>query len=81
MLNSQNNEPASSIDTGSVSTQASIRLRTVSICKPVRFAAMVPATPEGRAAFVEKSRPIYKQFEGRVTPELIQKAMKAASGA
>ena len=37
-------------------------------------------TPEGRAAFIEKSKPIYKEFESRVTPELIQKAMKAAAG-
>jgi len=37
-------------------------------------------TPEGRAAFVEKSKPIYKEFEARVTPALLQKAMKAAAG-
>ncbi|HQZ03061.1 MAG TPA: TRAP transporter substrate-binding protein [Thauera sp.] len=37
-------------------------------------------SPEGRAAFIEKSKPIYKEFESRVTPELIQKAMKAAAG-
>ncbi|MDO4682025.1 MAG: TRAP transporter substrate-binding protein [Lautropia sp.] len=37
-------------------------------------------TPEGRAAFAEKSQAIYKQFEKQVTAELIQKAQKAASG-
>ncbi len=37
-------------------------------------------TPEGRAAFVEKSKPIYKEFEARITPALLQKAMKAAAG-
>ncbi|WP_341644557.1 DctP family TRAP transporter solute-binding subunit [Thauera sp. SDU_THAU2] len=37
-------------------------------------------TPEGRAAFIEKSQPIYKQFEGRVTPALLQKAVKASAG-
>ncbi|KAA0889579.1 TRAP transporter substrate-binding protein [Pusillimonas sp. ANT_WB101] len=37
-------------------------------------------TPEGKAKFVEKSKAIYKQFEREVTPELMQKAIKAASG-
>lgn len=37
-------------------------------------------TPEGRAAFIEKSKPIYKDFEKRVTPEILQAAIKAASG-
>lgn len=37
-------------------------------------------TPEGRAAFIEKSKPIYKEFESRVTPELLDKALKAAAG-
>lgn len=36
-------------------------------------------TPEGKAKFVEKSKAIYKQFEREVTPELMQKAIKAAS--
>ncbi len=37
-------------------------------------------TPEGRAAFVEASKPIYKEFESRITPEVLQKALKAAAG-
>jgi C4-dicarboxylate-binding protein DctP len=37
-------------------------------------------TPEGRAAFIEKSKPIYKEFEKRITPEILQAAMKAAAG-
>lgn len=37
-------------------------------------------TPEGRAAFADKSKSIYKQFENRVSPELIEKARKAAAG-
>lgn len=36
-------------------------------------------TPEGRAAFIEKSKPIYKEFEKRVTPALLQKAVAAAA--
>ncbi|HEY4541459.1 MAG TPA: hypothetical protein VIG66_03685, partial [Noviherbaspirillum sp.] len=36
-------------------------------------------TPEGRAAFIEKSKPIYKEFEKRITPALLQKAMAAAA--
>ena len=34
--------------TGNVRTQASSRFRSVSICKPERFAAMVPATPDDK---------------------------------
>ena len=34
--------------TGSVKTQASSRFRSVSICKPEWFAAMVPATPDDK---------------------------------
>lgn len=37
-------------------------------------------TPEGRAAFIEASRPIYKEFETRITPELLDEAVKAAKG-
>lgn len=36
-------------------------------------------TPEGKAKFVEQSQAIYKQFEREVTPELMEKAIKAAS--
>lgn len=35
-------------------------------------------TPEGRQAFIEKSQPIYKEFEPNITPELLQKAIEAA---
>jgi hypothetical protein len=38
--------PASAIETGSVSTQAINKLRTVAHCRPDRFATMVPATPD-----------------------------------
>jgi hypothetical protein len=44
--NAQNNVADSIIDTGNVSTQAIIRLRTVAHCRPVPLAAMVPATPD-----------------------------------
>src|SRR6202142_1738659 len=44
--NAQNNEPESRIETGSVSTQAMSRLRTVAHCRPEWLAAMVPATPD-----------------------------------
>lgn len=36
-------------------------------------------TPEARAAFIEKSKPMYKEFEKQITPELLQKAIKAAA--
>ncbi|MDO5667071.1 MAG: TRAP transporter substrate-binding protein [Alcaligenaceae bacterium] len=41
---------------------------------------IIELTDEGRAAFIEKSQPIYKQFEKQVTPELIAKAQAAAKG-
>lgn len=37
-------------------------------------------TPEGRAAFIEKSQPIYEEFRSKVTPELMDKAIAAAKG-
>ena len=37
-------------------------------------------SPEGRAAFIEASKPIYKSFEERITPELLDEAVKAAKG-
>lgn len=37
-------------------------------------------TPEGRAAFIERSQPIYEEFRPKVTPELIDKALAAAKG-
>jgi len=45
-LNPQNKNPASIIEAGSVSTQASARLRTVAHCSPEPFAAIVPAIPD-----------------------------------
>lgn len=37
-------------------------------------------SPEGRAAFIEKSKPIYDEFRSIVTPELLEKAIAAARG-
>jgi C4-dicarboxylate-binding protein DctP len=37
-------------------------------------------TPEGRAAFIEASQPIYEEFGPKVTPELMDKAIAAAAG-
>lgn len=35
---------------------------------------------EGRAAFIEKSQPIYDEFRPKVTPELMDKAIAASKG-
>ncbi|CAM5191244.1 TRAP-type C4-dicarboxylate transport system, periplasmic component OS=Castellaniella defragrans (strain DSM / CCUG 39792 / 65Phen) OX=1437824 GN=BN940_00701 PE=3 SV=1 [Castellaniella denitrificans] len=40
---------------------------------------IVELTDEGRQKFVESSAPIYKQFEANITPELLQRAVKAAA--
>ena len=48
------------IDTGSVSTQAMSRLRTVDICRPEPLATIVPATPEERICVVLTGRPSYR---------------------
>ncbi len=53
----KNSVPAMRIAAGSVVTQASAMLRTVDICRPEPFAAMVPATPEDRMWVVETGRP------------------------
>ena len=37
-------------------------------------------TPEGRAAFIEASAPIYDEFRSKVTPEILDKAIAAAKG-
>lgn len=37
-------------------------------------------TEEGRAAFVEASKPIYDEFRPKVTPELMDKALAASKG-
>ncbi|WP_412050844.1 TRAP transporter substrate-binding protein [Hoeflea sp. Naph1] len=37
-------------------------------------------SPEGRAAFVEASKPIYEEFRPKVTPELMDKALAASKG-
>ena len=49
--------PDSRIAAGRVSTQAINRLRTVDICNPDRFAAMVPATPDDSTCVVETGKP------------------------
>ena len=41
---------------------------------------IIELTDEGRAVFIEKSQPLYKQFERQLTPELIAKAQAAAKG-
>lgn len=41
---------------------------------------IIELTPEGRAAFVESSKPIYDEFRPKVTPELMDKALAAAKG-
>lgn len=40
---------------------------------------IVELTDEGRQKFIERSEPIYKQFEANITPELLQRALKAAA--
>ncbi|MDO5622944.1 MAG: TRAP transporter substrate-binding protein [Paracoccus sp. (in: a-proteobacteria)] len=37
-------------------------------------------SPEGRAAFIERSQPIYDEFRSRITPELMDRAIAAANG-
>lgn len=39
-----------------------------------------PLSDEGRAAFIEASKPIYEEFDPKVTPELLEKAIAAAKG-
>ena len=46
VLKSQKRQPESSAAAGRVKTQASAMSRMVDICRPLLFAAMVPATPE-----------------------------------
>ena len=48
----------SSTQTGCVSTHASSRFRSVSICNPVRFAAIVPAIPGDNTCVVLTGSPI-----------------------
>jgi len=43
--------------TGSVKTQARRILRSVSACKPERFAAIAPAMPEDKTCVVLTGRP------------------------
>ncbi|SAK54713.1 hypothetical protein AWB78_01410 [Caballeronia calidae] len=57
LRNTQNNRPASAIDTGSVRIHASARLRTVRHCRPEPFAAIVPATPDDSTCVVLTGRP------------------------
>lgn len=39
-----------------------------------------PLSEEGRAAFIEKSKPIYDEFRAKVTPEVLDAAIAAAKG-
>ncbi|CAB3778041.1 hypothetical protein LMG28614_00525 [Paraburkholderia ultramafica] len=55
--NTQYKPAASAIDTGSVSTHARIRLRTVPHCRPEPLAAIVPATPDDSTCVVETGKP------------------------
>lgn len=41
---------------------------------------IIELTPEGRAAFIEASQPIYDEFRPKVTPEILDKAIAAAQG-
>lgn len=41
---------------------------------------ILPLTEEGRAAFIEASKPIYEEFAPKVTQELLDKAIAAANG-
>ncbi len=41
---------------------------------------ILPLTDEGRAAFIEASKPIYEEFAPKVTQELLDKAIAAAKG-
>lgn len=41
---------------------------------------IIELTPEGRAAFIEASQPIYDEFRPKVTPEILDRAMAAAKG-
>ena len=56
-LKTQNRLPESRIETGSVSTQAASRLRTVFHCRPDLLAHMVPATPDDSTCVVLTGRP------------------------
>ncbi len=42
--------------------------------------AVQELSSEGRAAFIEKSQPIYDEFRPKVTPELMDKAIAASKG-
>lgn len=41
---------------------------------------IIELSPEGRAAFIEASQPIYEEFKDKVTPELLEKAISTARG-
>ena len=55
--NSQYSVPDRIIAIGNVSTHAMSRLRTVAICSPDPFAAIVPATPDDSTWVVETGKP------------------------
>ena len=56
--NSTNRLADSIMATGSVSTQAIARFRTVFHCRPEPFAAIVPAMPDDSTWVVETGRPM-----------------------
>ena len=41
---------------------------------------IIELSDEGREKFVEASKPIYEEFESNITPEILERAIKAASG-
>src|SRR5271168_1830174 len=57
MRNNRKMPAASTIDTGSVNTQAIKMLLIVDICSPVLFAAIVPATPDDSTCVVLTGMP------------------------
>jgi hypothetical protein len=56
-LNAQNRKPDSAAAAGSVNTHAIAISRTVYICKPLLFAAIVPAIPEDNIGVVLTGKP------------------------
>src|SRR5690606_41594714 len=52
----ENSSADSSMLAGKVSSQASRMMRTVPLCRPLRLATMVPATPEDSTWVVETGR-------------------------
>ena len=57
MLNRKNRQPERSAAAGSVNTHASAMSRMVEACRPLLFAAIVPATPELSTCVVLTGKP------------------------